>query len=873
MMALFRRERLDRELAEELEAHLQMQIAENIGRGMTPAEARRAALAKLGGITQAEQQYRDERGVPVLEQLLRDIRLGVRALRGTPGLTAAAILTLGLGLGATTAIFGFVNAALFRPLPVERPDELVTLESRGGRPTFSYPNYRDIRDRNTVLSGLVALRLAPMSLSGGQLTPTRIWGFLATGNYFDVLGVRAAIGRTFTQADDTAPGAHPVVVLSDGFWRRAFGGDATIVGQHVILNGRAFSVLGVTPPAFRGTEFFYTPDVWVPMMMQERIEPGNPWLEHRTTHNVFVFGRLPPGISRGAAEASLGAVAAQLGREHPAINEGMRISLSPVGLVGNVLRGPVIGFSGALLALAALVLLLACMNLTGLLLARATDRQRHTAICVALGAGRLTLVRQALVESALFNAAAAAAALLLTSWAGALLAGWRLPIDLPLSAGFGVDRRVVLFATGLAAVSTLLVGLVPAITESRADVIATLKDGAPRLKSGWYVRDAVVAIQIALSTVLLLGSLLVVRSLQGAAGVDVGFNPRGAVAVRVDLGLQGYDAARGAQFQHRVRERLLATPGILSASTSNSLPLSVDQSTHGVYIQGRPDPPASEVPFANYYQVAPGFFDTLGTRLVAGRDFDARDTARSPRVAIVNETFVRRLLDGRPAMGRRFRTGRSGGWTEIVGVAQDGKYQTLGEEPKSVVFHPLTQRYNATTTILARASVSETDALKLVRQTVREIDPSLSMFEDGPLRELLALPLLPLRVAAVTLTAFGVVALALVSIGLWALVSYGVARRTREICIRRAVGAPAAHIARLVLLRTAVAWIAGVTLGGALALAGMPLLSQILVATDPQAPSTFVFAALILAAVAACATWVPTRRALLTDPAMLLRRE
>jgi predicted permease len=865
---MFQRERLDRELAAELDSHLALHVDDNLRAGMPPEEARRQALLKLGGVAQIEEQHRQARGIPFVEHLMRDVWFGARTLRASPVFTCVTILTLGLGIGANAAVFSIINAALFQPLPVERPNELVTI-NRAGFPTHSYPDYRDFRDRNTLLAGIAAYRISPMSLEAGGAA-TRIWGYLATGNYFDLLGVRAVVGRAFEKSDDLVPGGHPVLVLSHECWRSRFGADPQIVGRIVKINGSPFTIVGVMPAGFRGTERLLTPDLWVPMMMEAHIESGNDWLERRGTHNIFLLGRLRQNVSVAQAEASLNAIASQLGREHPETHEGMAIALSPPGLVGNFMRGPVIGFSGALLAVAGLVLLLTCTNLTGLLLARSTDRQRDTAIRLALGAGRLDLIRRSLVESALLSMAGAAAALLLAQWVATALTGWRPPTDVPLSAHIALDHRVLAYSLGLAVLSTILVGFMPALQSTRTDVVPTLKEETTRWRGGWHSRDIIVGLQMVLSTVLLIGSLLVVSSLQHATTVDVGFNPRGAVSARVDLGLQGYDQARARDFQRRVREEIALLPGIDSVAVANAVPLSMDVSTHTVYVEGQPEPRASDVPVAIYYQVSPGFFRTLQTRLVAGRDFASSDTQESPRVAVVNQAFAQLLGSGDP-VGRRFRSGRSGEWTEIVGVVQDGKYQTLSEAPRPVAFHSGAQWYNPTTSIVARSSLPEGEALELVRQAVRRLDPSLSLFEDGPLSEILALPLFPARVAAALLGVFGALAIVLVLVGTYGLMSYGIAQRTREICIRRAVGASSPHIVRLVLGRAAVVWSAGVGVGAAVSLVGTPLLSPILLGVGPRNPAVIGLACGILGLVTAAACWLPTRRALAADPVALFR--
>ncbi|MGH9372575.1 MAG: FtsX-like permease family protein, partial [Vicinamibacterales bacterium] len=517
-----------------------------------------------------------------------------------------------------------------------------------------------------------------------------------------------------------------------------------------------------------------------------------------------------------------------------------------------------------------LVLLLACTNLTGLLLVRATDRQRERAICVALGAARLHLIRQSLAESALLSIIATAAAVTLTWWLAGVTAAWRPPIDFPLTARIVVDHRVLVLSIALAVLVTVLVGLAPALHGLRRDVVPVLKDQTTGVGPGWHFRDIVVAAQMALSAVLLIGALLVVRSLHQATQVDVGFNPRNAVAVRVDLALQGYDDERGRQLQRRVVERLSTLPGIESAGVANSLPLSLDQSSNGIYVEHRAEPRGSAVPFALYYQVSAGFFRTLETPLIEGRDFNSGDRRGSPPVAIVNQAFAHQLV-GSGVIGRRFRTGRSGSWTEIVGVVRTGKYQSLGEAPKPVVFYPIAQSYNPTTTVLARTSMAAPQALDLVRRVVHDIDPALSLYGEGTLTDVLALPLLPLRIAATALAVFGILAVVLVTGGTYALVSYSVARRTREICIRLAVGAAASHIARLVLARTAALWLVGAAAGVLLMFLAGSLLSPVLLGVSPRDPAAFMAAAALLALVTCAACLLPLRRALASDPAALLR--
>jgi predicted permease len=870
--ALWRRDRLDRDLAAELASHLAHHIDDGVRAGMTPAEARRHALVKLGGLAQTEARYRERRGIPVVEHVLRDVRYAARTLAAMPAFSIVAVLTLGLGIGANAAIFSVMNAVLLRPLPVDSPEQLVTV-GRGGSelPLHSYPDYRDFRDRNTVLAGVAALRFSPVNLHTDR-GASRAWTLLVSGNYFEVVGVRAALGRTLLPSDDITPGGHPVAVVSDEAWRARFAADPSIVGRVVHVNGMAFTIVGVTPRGFRGTERLFAPEIWLPIAMQAHVESGNDWLERRQTHNIFALGRLRDGVGIAEATASLNVIAEALGREHPQLNEGMRISLLTPGLIGNTLRGPFVGFSGALIGLAGLVLLLTCTNLTGLLLARSTDRRRDTAIRLALGAGRGALIRRSLVECGLLAAGGTAAALLLAHSFAIALSRWRIPVDIPIAPDVSLDYRVLAFSLALAAAATAFTGLIPVMQGTRIDIVPALKEETIRLGGRWHVRDVVIALQIAMSTVLLIGSLLVVRSLQQATRLDVGFNPDGAVMAQVDLGLERYSQARGRAFQREIVERVAAQAAVESAAVASALPLGVDISTHNVYVEGKPEPRGTAVPSAIYYQVSPGFFRTFQTRLLAGRDFGSADTPDRPLVAIVNQAFASRLLGSSDAVGKRFRSGTRGAWTEVIGVVQDGKYQTLAEEPTPVAFYSNAQWYNPSTCVIVRTSLNAPEALERLRQTIREIDPSLSIFQDRPLPSLMALPLLPARIAAGILGVFGGLAVILVLVGAYSVTSYGVAQRTREICIRLAIGASARHIVRLVLGRAAIVWIAGVGLGVGAAVAGAPLLAPILLGVRPRDPAIVAFACAVLAVVIAAACWLPARRAIVTDPTALLRR-
>jgi macrolide transport system ATP-binding/permease protein len=815
--------------------------------------------------------------------LLQDFRFSVRRLLKSRGFTLVAVASLALGIGANTAIFSLVNTVLLRPLPVARPDRLVSVSVVGRGDSvlaFSYPTYKDFRDRSgDVLSGLFAERLAPMSLSRGAANE-RVWGYLVTGNYFDVLGVAAERGRAFTQAEDAAPLANPVAVISHACWQRRFGADPSVVGRDVRLNGQTFRVVGIMPEGFAGTEIVYTPEFWVPMSMQEWIEPGNPWLEQRGTQNIFAVGRLKDGVTAEQAQASLNNLAEQVGREYPDTNEGQKIVLVPPGFIVPQLRGAVVGFAAVLMGAVGLVLLIACANLANLLLARASSRRRELALCVALGASRWRLVRQLLVESLLLALAGGGAGLLLAVWILGLVAAYRPPIDIPVWIDAAFDWRVLLFTLGASLLTSLLFGLAPALQATRTDLVPALKDaGAQAGRSRSRLRGGLVVAQVTLSLMLLVAAGLTLRTLARLQMTSPGFEVEDGLVASFDLGLQGYDGARGRDFERRLVERVRALPGVRAASLTDLMPLSLNYTSNNVYIEGRPGARGANVPVSMVASVEHDYFGAMGIPVVAGRPFGERDDERAPQVVVVNETFARRFYGGpdpaREALGKRMSfAGDTGPWAEIVGVAKDGKYWTIGEAPQLFVYSPLSQRYSATATLVVRTAGGDPRALiPAVNAEVRALDPALPLFDAKTFEEHMGLSLFPARVAAALLGGFGVLALLLAGMGVYGVVSYAAAQRTREIGIRMALGAQGRDVLRLVATSGMLLVAAGVLLGLAGAFALTRFMESVLYGVSATDPLTFALVVVLLAAVALLACLVPARRATKVDPMVALRHE
>jgi predicted permease len=809
-----------------------------------------------------------------MESWLQDLLFAVRRVRKSPGFAAIAILTLALAVGANTTVFSVLNALILRPLPVERPQELVFLSGGRSRQTQSFPNYLDFRDRTKTLS-LVATRTAIVALSHAGEN-ARMWGYEVTGNYFQVLGVRPAVGRFFTPAEDQKVGGDPYVVLSYSAWQRRFGGDPGIANQPVKINGLDYTVLGVAPLGFFGTEVLYAPDFWVPMSMEPQIEPGNDWLKERSTWDCWVLGRLKPGVSWRQAQSEVQAVAAQLVREHPKENDRMRAYLVRPGLFGDALRGPVTAFTSVIMGVAAMVLLIACTNLASFLLARSTDRRKDTAIRLALGSGRLRLIRQFLIENLLLALGGGAAGLLLASLLAHLVTTARLPLDLPLNMALTIDLRVLLFAA-LASVSTVLFfGLLPAVQASRPDVLPALKNESLGGKfRHWELRDLLVGGQIALSVVLLVGSLLVVRSLQNALTVDIGFNPQNAASVSFDLGLQGYSEVRGRAFQKTLLEKVQATPGVQFASLANTIPLGLDVSRTGLHAYGKPAVKAGDLTDAIYYYAGPDFFHTLQTKILKGRDFTWRDTQDSPLVVIINQALADRLFPHGDALGQRIAPGLTakGPWWQVAGIVANGKYESLNDENQPAVFRPMLQQYESETTLVARSRIPSDRLIAMLRKAVRDMDSSLPLYDVGTLRDHLALPLTPASLAASALGMFGFLAIVLAAIGVYGSMAYAVARRTREIGIRVAIGARRGNVLALVTRRAAIILAIATACGTIAALMASRLFSAVLYGISPKDPATYLLAAALMAVIALSACILPARRALAVDPASALREE
>ncbi len=816
-----------------------------------------------------------------METLFQDVRYGIRRLLKSPGFTLIALLSLALGIGANTAIFSLVNTLMFTPLPIANPDRLVSVSVVGPNESlqaFSHPSFIDFRDRNEVLSDIYASRFAPMSLSHDG-TNERAWGYLVSGNYFDALGISAFIGRTFTQEEDRTRLQSPVAVLSHACWQKRFGANPGVIGKDIIINGHSYQIIGVTPEGFQGTDFIYKPEIWVPMMMQPWIEPGSDWLDRRGTSNIFATGHLKPGVSREQAEASLNVLAAQIATEHPESDDGKRIKLTSPGFILPTIRDGFAGFAGVLMIAVALVLLIACTNLANLLLARATERRKEIAIRLAIGASRVRLIRQLLTESFMLSLLGGLFGVMLAIWIIELFLAFKPPIEIPLTLVLKADWRVMIFSFAVSFTASMLFGLVPALQATKPELVPALKDVT--MQSGHrrsWLRSGLVVAQISLSMVLLIAAGLVLRALQQVQTIDPGFEVKNGLLLSFDVGLQGYDQAKGEQFQRQVIERVESLPGVRSASLTNMVPLSLNYSSSSVFIEGQPPLKGANAPSAMVSTVGLKYFSTMNIPLLAGRDFTSQDTDKSTRVVIVNEAFARKFYPDlnsiAEATTKRFRFGgETGQLLQIVGVARDGKYWTIGEDPQPFVYTPMLQSYESYNILVVRTETNPQLLIGAIRSEVQKLDPTLPLYDIKTIEEHMGVSLFPARVAATLLGSFGLLALLLAAIGIYGVTAYSVAQRTREMGIRRALGATPMAVFRLILRQGMKLALMGLSIGLVIALVLTRLMESLLYGVSATDPMAFfgVSTALMLVILFAC--YIPARRATKVDPQIALRYE
>lgn len=818
-----------------------------------------------------------------MDTLLQDLRYAIRQLAARPGFTAVVILTLGLGVGADTAMYSIARGLLWRQPPVTDPDRLVVISSysrtAGQYFDLSYADLEDFRAARTVFTELIAYYPTALSLSRAGHTD-RIWGEMVSPNYFEALGVRTLLGRTFTTAEITAPGATPVAVLSEQTWRRRFSADPGVIGQPLRLNGHDYVIAGVAPARFSGLYYVgFQPELWVPATSYDQLVPSAPGrLLQRGATAFRLAGHLPPGVAVRQAQAAATVIGARLARDYPVIYQGTEPFVQSFAdsrpEPGNnaTARKLVVLFLGAV----GLVLLIACANIANLLLARDSGRRRELAIRVAIGASRSRLVHQLLVEAAVLATAGGALGVVLSMWATAALgAALRLPTDIPFAWDFHLDARILLYAFAVTAATTLVFGLVPALQTVSSDVAQGLKPDAPvhAMRRG-TLRGALVIGQVAVSCLLLVTAGLAVRTLRALGRVEPGFQVGAALTGSVAPSLLGYDDARSRRFYRRLVEGAASLPGVRGATLARYLPLDFTASGGGLFIEGRETSKQSgELSF--WSTVGTAYFTTIGTPLVVGRDFAAGDTLGAPRVAIVSETAARLYWPDAQAIGRVVRLNAPDSpAVRIVGIARDVKIRQLTERPQPYLYLPLAQNPAPDISVLVRTTVEPRRVEAALRDLVARLEPDVPLAGVHTLEEMVAgrALLLP-RLSAQFAGVFGALAVLLAVIGLYGVMSYVVNQQTREIGIRMALGARRAVIAGGILRGGMQLAAAGLGLGLALALAATRLLAGILYGVRPIDLTTYTSVALLLAAVAATACLVPAHRATRVDPLIALRSE
>jgi macrolide transport system ATP-binding/permease protein len=817
----------------------------------------------------------------------QDIRFAFRALSKSPWFAALAVVTLALGIAVNTSIFSIINGFLLRPMPVPHPEQIavLALQQSGDKELqkFSYPDYLDLRDQSSSVADLIAYRITLGGLTadnrGDHCIATRV-----TGNYFSTLGLQPALGRLILPAEGQTPGADRVLILGYSYWQKRFAGDKNILGKQVEMNGHPLTIVGVAPREFHGTYSIIDSDLYLPLSAnigyknEKQVEET--WT-HREERSLSLMARLKPGVALKQAQASLNVVAQRLAEQHPDTDKGLAVRAFPEQLArpdpdpDNSLPSISIAF----LTLAALVLLVACFNVTNVLLVRATARQREMAIRAALGAGRMRLVRQYLTESLLLALLGAAGGMLLTYWATRFLSSIPLGTDLPIQLKFVPDVRVYLFALGAALFTGLIVGVLPALRVARRDVNSGLHDGARGSSGGrrrQIVRSSLVVAQVAGSLVLLIVAGLFVRSLGKAQTIYLGLNSANVLDFSLDVQQVGYQETQGRAFYRELDSRLRALPGVVSVAQAFSVPLGVMSADDPVNIEGHPVAPGQQPPTVQYNMISPAYFDTLRIPVHQGRTFADADDEKAPSVAIVNQAMAKKFWPDQNPLGKRFSTKKaSGPFIEIVGVVQDGKYKGVVEDPQSHFYLPLSQSYMPLRTIHIRSSVLPETLSTQIQSQVRALAPNLAISELQTLDQALQglNGFLFFRLGAQLTGAMGLLGLVLAVVGVYSVASYAAAQRTQEIGIRMAIGATPGDILKMVLRQGLGIIAIGLLVGLAAAFAGTRLLADLFYGVKPSDPVTFAAVATLLLAVALLACWIPARRATRVSPTVALRFE
>jgi putative ABC transport system permease protein len=820
-----------------------------------------------------------------METFWQDLRYGFRMLLKSPGFTLIAMLALGLGIGANSAIFSVFNGILWRPLPVKDSQQLVILASKPRAIDFplqlSYPDFKDYRELKTVFSDLAAYVPNPVNF-GAEGRPERAWAEMVSGSYFSMLGLEAASGRTFTSDEGWIPGKDPLMVLSYKYWQKRFGGSPAIIGQTVQVNNHAFTIIGVAPESWRGAYYFLEPDFYLPLTTLGTIDPTQAdTLDRRSATFLRVLGRLQPGVTAAQAMAAAEPLDRRLAQEFPEAHNSTSLLVLPE-LKARPEPGLTNFMSTAALVfmlLVGLVLLIACANVANLILARANGRRKEFATRTALGATRGRMMRQLLTETVLLSAFGGILGLVFARWAALALMSVHIPTDIPLRLfDLRMDWRIFGFSFFAALITGMIAGLLPSIQASRTDLADTLKAGGRSggASAGHHrFRNALVVAQVAVCLLLLACAGFFMRSLQNSAQVDMGFRVDHTLMMTMDLSLQGYNEKRGQQFYKQLSERVRSIPGVRDAAIGGYIPMGYDNSLVNIFPEGQVIDDKTKTESAFDDEVQPNYFRTAGTPVIQGREFTEADSATGPKVAIVNEAFAKKIWPGENPVGKSFRTKKDGPPIQVVGVTRTGKYLFLYETPQLFVYLPLAQSYLSGANLFVYTEGDPQQLVPAVRDQISQLDASLPVFGVNTMDAHVKYgkPLLPARLSAMLVGAFGLLGLVLASVGVYGVVSYSVSQRTQEIGIRTALGAQRSNVLAMVLKQGMGMALIGTAVGIVLSFLLFRGLSSVLYGVKSTDFVTLSAVSAILLAVAFAASYVPALRATRVDPVVALREQ
>jgi predicted permease len=868
---LFQRSRINQEMEDELRSHIQHRADDLERSGLPRSEADRKARIEFGGYQRVKEECRDALGGNFIETLLQDIRFGFRMMRKSPGFTIVAIVTLAIGIAANAVVFSVLNALVLRPMDLPQVQNLYMVEYGKQHFNQSYPDYIDMRDRSRTFQGLLAFTVSAASLDSGQ-GASRTWLYEASGNYFDVIGIQPHLGRFFHASDEHGFDSAPYVVLSYTYWQSHFQGDPGVVGRTIQLNKYPFTVLGVAPRGFRGTTLIFGADLWVPLVNQAQIE-GQSKLTGRGRRSLFLIGRVKPGVSLGQFTGDLDSIAASLAATYPKTNDGASFSLARPELMGDFVGKAARAFVGGMMLLAGLILLAACANLGSLFAARAAERSKEVAMRLALGSSRPRIIRQLMTEAIMISLAGGAVGLAGSVALLPSLSAWQPLPEFPVSVPVNPDATVYLVALLLALISGLLFGVVPVRQVLGIDPYQVIKSGVAGTARRFTLRDVLLVAQIAICAVLVTASLVAVRGLVRSLHSNFGFLAQNAILVDTDLAMARYSGEQQPIVQRRMLDAALAIPGVTGAAFTNTLPLNLDQLHSRVFADDTTDLRESKsAAHTVEYAVSAGYFDAAGTTLLAGRTFTWHDDQNAPRVAVVNHEFARQVFGSiEKAIGGHYKH-RDGTRIEVVGVAEDGKYVNLPEDPQPAVFLPILQSPSSTTWLVVRSNRDPGQLTVALNKSMRALDPGLP-FTIRTWDKSLDTVLFPARVATVSLGVLGGLGAMLALTGIFGMAANSVSKRLREFGIRIALGARREEVLRAALGRTFRLLAFGSVAGLLLGMAASKVLSFIVYQATPGDPIVLAGVLLTMLLVGLLAAWVPALRALATDPSTLLREE